>query len=215
MHRQVEDIRKNKKTKSTRIKECKMEMTNKSGVTVQIKTVKSYLIRFLPMSMKLHLSHLLPDLAGLLLAASGSITLAWVGWLTWYDMTTWDKNIALIFFGSRTGENISLGIGMKVIHYFLIGLPLLLSGLITVLRTRSKVIKLHCSRLLRAQQRKEKEKKNKKEDPRVKPPEKEGKGSSGCPHHFGYLATHLKNTPIPQECLTCQKLLECIAVETD
>lgn len=215
MHRQVEDIRKNKKTNSTRIKEYKREMTNKSGVTGQIKTVKSYLIRLLPMSMKLHLSHLLPDLAGLLLTASGSITLAWVGWLTWYDMTTWDKNIALIFFGSRTGENISLGIGMKAIHYFLIGLPLLLSGLITVLRTRSKIIKLHCSRLLRAQQRKEKEKKNKKEEHPIKPPEKEGKGSSGCPHHFGYLATRLKNTPIPQECLTCQKLLECIAVETD
>ena len=81
---------------------------------------------------------LLPNLAGLFLVAFGSITLAWVGQLTWYDMTTWGKDIALIFFGSRTGENISLGIGMKVIHYFLIGLTLLLLGLATLLRRRSK-----------------------------------------------------------------------------
>jgi len=80
----------------------------------------------------------LPNVAGLFLAASGSIILAWVGLLTWYDMTSWGKDIALIFFGSRTGEAISLGIGMKVIYYFLVGLALLLSGLPTFLRRRSK-----------------------------------------------------------------------------
>lgn len=87
---------------------------------------------------KLYLSYLLPNVAGLFLAASGSIILAWVGLLTWYDMTSWGKDIALIFFGSRTGEAISLGIGMKVIYYFLVGLALLLSGLPTFLRRRSK-----------------------------------------------------------------------------
>jgi hypothetical protein len=80
------------------------------------------------------------NLASLSLTAFGSIILAWVVWLTWYDMTLWSKNIALIFFGSRTGEAISLGIGVKVIHYFLIGVALLMSGLITFLRRRrSKV----------------------------------------------------------------------------
>jgi len=88
------------------------------------------------MGAKLDLSHLLPNVAGLFLAASGLIILAWVLWLTWYDMTSWGKDIALIFFGSRTGEAISLGIGMKVIHYFLIGLALLLSGLL-IFRLRS------------------------------------------------------------------------------
>jgi hypothetical protein len=86
------------------------------------------------MRTKLDLSHLLPNVAGLFLAASGLIILAWVGWLTWYDITSWGKNIALIFFGSRTGEAISLGIGMKLIHYFLISLALLLSSLLTFLR---------------------------------------------------------------------------------
>jgi len=80
------------------------------------------------------------SVAGLFLTAFGSIILAWVGWLTWYDMTMWGKDIALIFFVSRTGEAISLGIGMKVIYYFLIGLSLLLTGLLTfLLRRRSKV----------------------------------------------------------------------------
>ena len=81
------------------------------------------------MRAKFSFSRLLPNLAGLLLVAFGSITLVWVGQLTWHDITVWGKDITLVFFGSRTGENISLGIGMKVIHYFLIGLALLLSGL--------------------------------------------------------------------------------------
>ena len=74
--------------------------------------------------------HLLPKLVSQLLVVLGSITLVWVGGLTFYDMTVWGKDISLIFFGSRTGENISLGIGVKVIHYFILGLALLLSGLI-------------------------------------------------------------------------------------
>ncbi len=66
----------------------------------------------------------------------GSIILAWVGWLIWYDITTWGKDIAFIFFGSRTSETIGLGIGMKVFDYFLIGLALPLSGLLIFLRRR-------------------------------------------------------------------------------
>ena len=90
------------------------------------------------MRTKSSLSHLLLNTAGLFLAASGSIILAWVGWLTWYDMTSWGKDITLIFFGSRTGETISLGIDMRVIYYLLTGLALLLSGLLTLLRSLPK-----------------------------------------------------------------------------
>jgi flagellar protein FlaI len=57
-------------------------------------------------------------------AAIGAVILIWVGWLTWYDTTIWNKDVPLIFFGSRGGEATSLGIGMKVIHYFAIGLVL-------------------------------------------------------------------------------------------
>jgi len=85
-----------------------------------------------------HPSYLLNNLIGLVLIALGLYTLAWVGWLTWYDITTWSKSLALIFLGSRTGEAISLGIGMKVIHYFLIGLVLLLVGIFTLFRKRRR-----------------------------------------------------------------------------
>lgn len=155
---------------------------------------------------KLHVSHCL-NLLGLFLAAFGSITLAWVGQLTWYDITVWGKNIALIFFGSRTGENISLGIGMKVIHYFLIGLTLLLSGLLVFLRRQIKAAKLLLNRHLRTQPQKEK-----KEEAPVKPPEKEVKGPSECPHYFGYLASRPDNAPIPQECLICPRLGDCMVM---
>jgi hypothetical protein len=74
--------------------------------------------------------------ASLTLIAFGSTILALVGWLTWHDMTTWGKDLALIFFGSRTGEAISLGIDMKVIYYLLIGLTSLVIGLVTFLRRR-------------------------------------------------------------------------------
>ena len=163
-------------------------------------------------------------LGGSFLVAFGSIILAWIGWLTWYDMTTFGKDIYLIFFGSRTGEAFSLGIGMKVIYWFLIGLALLLLGLL--IRRRSKATELLSAKqisLLRRQLEKEKEEKEikveqlekekeekeKKVEPPVKPPEKEQE-ISGCLHHFGYLASRPKNAPIPEECLICPKLGDCM-----
>jgi len=76
------------------------------------------------------------NFGSLFLTASGLVILAWVCWLTLYDATMWGKDLYLIFFGSRTGEAMSLGIGMRVIHYFLIGLALVLSGLLTFLRRK-------------------------------------------------------------------------------
>ena len=35
------------------------------------------------------------------------------------------------------------------------------------------------------------------------------KGSSECAHHFGYLRTLPKNTPIPDECFGCTRIMEC------
>ncbi len=31
-----------------------------------------------------------------------------------------------------------------------------------------------------------------------------------CPYHFGYLKEKPKEMPIPEECLTCPKMLECM-----
>ena len=131
----------------------------------------------------------LSNVPGFVLATLGSLTLAWVGQLTWHDITVWGKGLVLIFFGSRTGENISLGIGMKVIHYFLVGLALLFLGLLTLLRRRNKVKNLNISHS-------------------TKQLEKE-KGLSWCSHNFGYLGSLPDFESVPEECLTCQKMLEC------
>lgn len=37
--------------------------------------------------------------------------------------------------------------------------------------------------------------------------------TQGCPYHFGYLKEHPKNTPLPNECLTCTKIMECLERE--
>jgi len=60
---------------------------------------------------------------------------------------------------------------------------------------------------------KEQEKKI-KEEPKIKPPEKE-KGSSRCTEHLGYLASLPEDKPIPQECLTCSKVLDCVLKISD
>lgn len=31
-----------------------------------------------------------------------------------------------------------------------------------------------------------------------------------CAHHLGYLKRRPKSTPIPEECLTCTKMIECM-----
>ena len=203
---------------------------------------------------KLHLSIFLPNLVSLLLAGSGSIILAWIGWLTWYDLTVWgkvwNKDISLIFFGSRAGEAISLGVGMRVIYYFLISLTLIISGMFTFLRKRRKASKLHPSHPLPIQRMRKTGEKMSKEEPTIKQPireteekkdevslvvkplirETEEKMSkeeptikqpiislvkeeiyfSGCLHQFGYLASRPKGVPIPEECIICQKLGDCM-----
>jgi hypothetical protein len=36
------------------------------------------------------------------------------------------------------------------------------------------------------------------------------KGPSGCNHHLGYLAERDSKVPIPDECMTCIDLIECL-----
>ncbi|MEM3536839.1 MAG: hypothetical protein QXF44_03610 [Candidatus Bathyarchaeia archaeon] len=35
--------------------------------------------------------------------------------------------------------------------------------------------------------------------------------NSVCKHFLGYLRKRPKNTPIPDECLTCERMIECLA----
>jgi len=42
-------------------------------------------------------------------------------------------------------------------------------------------------------------------------PENEEKCRPKCPHYFGYLAEHIKDTPsFPEECLICSRVVDCI-----
>jgi len=72
-------------------------------------------------------------LIGVIFLAFGLITLCWVFQLIWNDIIVWHKDLGLIFFGSRIGEAIGLGIGMQPVHYFFIGLTFLLVGLAVLL----------------------------------------------------------------------------------
>lgn len=160
-------------------------------------------------------------LISLSLIALGSITLIWVGQLTWQDMTVWKKDLTLIFFGSRTGEAISLGIGIKLIHYFLIGLSLLIVGLAVILRTHKcphyfgywtnqpekeslPKICLICPRVVECVSGK-----SRSQETLTKPTAKNEREFQKCPHHFGHLRSLPDNKPIPDECANCQRLLEC------
>lgn len=66
----------------------------------------------------------------------GSATLIWVFQLIWKDLVVWNKDLGAIFFGSRINEFIGFGIGMKVVHYFFIGLTFLLTGLAILVHSR-------------------------------------------------------------------------------
>lgn len=163
---------------------------------------------------KRRLSSLLPNLPALLLTTLGAFTLAWVSQLTLHDMLTWGKDIALIFFSSRKAERMfpTLGIDMRVIHYFVLGLTLFLSGTLLFLRRRWKTPKPISKPPLPIEPQK-----TKKEEPIAKTPAKKEDAPvlerhffAGCLHHFGYLASRPKNTPIPNECIICQRLGDCM-----
>ena len=86
-----------------------------------------------------HSTHL-QKLIGLSFIISGVLALVWIGMLTWYEVSVWQKDLGFVLFTYRTGEPISLGIGMKVIHYFVIGSALLLVGTLTYLQKAKKII---------------------------------------------------------------------------
>ena len=72
---------------------------------------------------------------GLVISAISYLVL--VGFIIWKDLTYWNKDdIGTILFESRTGQPISLGIGMVVMHYLLIGLSLLAAGVVLFSRNR-------------------------------------------------------------------------------
>ena len=77
-----------------------------------------------PKQPRIHTVYSLSNIFSFFSGITGSIILAWTGFIIWNDITVWNKNITLILFGSRSGEVISLGIGMRLIFYLILGLAL-------------------------------------------------------------------------------------------
>lgn len=40
---------------------------------------------------------------------------------------------------------------------------------------------------------------------------KDANNKSECPHSYGYLTIRPKDSPIPQECLYCLKVIDCLS----
>jgi hypothetical protein len=45
--------------------------------------------------------------------------------------------------------------------------------------------------------------------PQIEPPPTNNETPTDCPYYFGYLSLHYKDSIIPQQCLTCKKMLDC------
>jgi hypothetical protein len=92
--------------------------------------------------------------------------------------------------------------------------PILLNSLATIAEEQYYACP-HCFFKLdvdakNAERQKEEEKKKEIEKPPDRPPETGEKGPSACSRHFGYLANRPKDAPIPQECLICSKIVNCM-----
>lgn len=161
------------------------------------------------------LANMLPHLIVLSLIAIAAATLIWVGWLTWIDLTTWGKDLGTIFLGSRTGEPISMGIGMTVLHYFLIGMIFLSSGIVLFIRNRITAQRTEQPMWANTPQMQMSQRTTMAAETKTNGNEenvvaREERFFSGCLYHFGYLSSRPKDSPIPQECILCQRLGDCM-----
>ncbi|MBT8171253.1 hypothetical protein KJN74_00070 [Candidatus Bathyarchaeota archaeon] len=162
----------------------------------------------------------IPNLIVLSLVVSAMLTIIWVAQIAINDIIVWNKDVTSIFFGSRTGEPISLGIGMQLIHYLLVGISILAVGTVFFLRNRMTILtsqqinpnqtqKMKVKIPLKTTKNNETTKINlitNNENGKIN----EERFFSGCLHHFGYLSSRPKDSPIPQECIICQRLGDCM-----
>jgi len=55
-----------------------------------------------------------------------------------------------------------------------------------------------------------KKKRAKAQPPKLKPAEKSSVKDNKCPYHFGYLSQRSRKEEIPEECMTCEKIVQCM-----
>ncbi|RLI45993.1 hypothetical protein DRO69_04100 [Candidatus Bathyarchaeota archaeon] len=89
------------------------------------------------------------------------------------------------------------------------GDPLLLKDL-SKTPTESYYVCPHCIAKLDKVPIRDKEPQRPTPIPVEHPKKLEETNSKSCPHHFGYLKTHARDESLPDECLTCSKLLRCM-----
>lgn len=162
----------------------------------------------------------IPNVIALLLVISSVLILLMVSYIIWNDISFWNKEIGTILFSSRTGEPVSLGIGMSMINYILVGASLLIAGTVLIIRNRiiSREPEQSIAKKVVKVQKIEKslpvvEKIPAKVESQTKIENviaQEERIFSGCLHHFGYLSSRPKDSPIPQECIICQRLGDCM-----
>jgi hypothetical protein len=83
-------------------------------------------------NLRLHTKNLTINYSTVMIVAlifSGILLLAFFSWITYYDITVWNKSINDIIFGARIGQSISLGIGMRLIHYLIASITLVSTGI--------------------------------------------------------------------------------------
>lgn len=79
------------------------------------------------------------NVAGLFLLITGLTTLMWTGEIFLKDITVYGKDVATILLATRVGENISLGIDMRLIYYVLIGLELVaLNFVVRIIKSKGQ-----------------------------------------------------------------------------
>jgi len=158
----------------------------------------------------------MPNLIIFSLFVVGAVVMVWIGSLAINDVTVWNKDLGTIFFGSRTGEGIGLGIGMTLINYVYVGLAFFGAGAVLFVRNRMQAnsdqqIMMKPSQKTAKTNRVKTEKlsvkSSSKEEPVVA---SEDRFFSGCLHHFGYLSSRPKEDPVPPECILCQRLGDCM-----
>jgi hypothetical protein len=157
----------------------------------------------------------MPNLIIFSLFVVGAAVMVWVGFLTINDITVWNKDIGTIFYGSRTGEAMSLGIGMTLINYVFIGLAFFGAG--TALFVRNRMQANSNQQIMMKPSQKTSKPKPAKTGNLSKSSNKEEhvmageeRFFSGCLHHFGYLSSRPKEDPVPPECILCQRLGDCM-----
>lgn len=168
--------------------------------------------------LKVHYFRSLPNLVTLTLILFGTAILIGVGFIVLFDLIFWNKDVGMIFFGSRIGEPITLGIGILLIHYLLVGIIFFGVGIGLFFKNRNsaklsqKVNNYQNQRFMKKSVKNiNKQKINPiKKNEKTKKIIREEKIIYGCDHHFGYLSTRPKNSEIPQECIICSRLGSCM-----